>query len=114
MSPLERAQEYFDLSNKGDLEAIAEMFDANATYSSDNTGVYFGESQIMDMARPFYASFKTLCWNVHDVKEIRPNVVLFNFTFKGEQENKTIAKDGLEYVIINNENLIQHVEVRNK
>ena len=51
---------------------------------------------------------------MHDVKEIRPNVIEFDFTFKGVKDNKEIIRHGIEYVIVNEDGLLQHVEVRNK
>ena len=52
-SPLQIAQEYFELSNQADLTSIEKMFTNTSTYSSVNTGVFYGRQQIMDMVRPF-------------------------------------------------------------
>ena len=113
-SPLQIAQKYFELSNQADLNAIEKMFTDTSTYSSVNTGVFYGRKQIIDMVRPFYDSFDTLNWDVHDVKEIRPNVIEFDFTFKGVKNDKETVRHGIEYVIVNDDGLLQHVEVRNK
>jgi len=69
------------------------MFTDISTYSSVNTGVFYGREQIMEMVRPFYNSFDTLNWEIHDAKEIRPNVIEFDFTFKGVKDNKETTMD---------------------
>lgn len=108
------AKHYFDLSNEGKLTDIKTLFTPSSTYSSSNTGVYLGVDQIMRMQSEFFAGYKTLGWNIHSVEEIRPGVVLFDFTFSGETlDGKMVSRPGLEYVIVYNRKL-QHVEVRNK
>ena len=90
------------------------MLTDSTTYSSQNTGVYLGISDIMQMKHTFYGSFKEMNWDVHSVKEVRNGVVLFDFTFFGTtNDGEEITRPGLEYVIIHNEKL-QHIEVRNK
>jgi hypothetical protein len=65
------------------------------------------------MQTAFHSSFEKLKWEVHSVKEVRPGVVLFDFTFSGKKKTgETISLPGLEYVIVLNGKL-QHVEVRN-
>ena len=106
------ARHYFALSNDGDLDAIRQLFTPSSTYSSSNTGVYLGVDQILDMQTKFFAGFAQLHWQIHSVEEVRPNVVLFDFTLRGTSEDGTqIEQRGLEYVIVYNGRL-QHVEVR--
>ena len=114
MTPTEIAKRYFELSNQADLDSIEKMFTDTSTYSSINTGVFYGRDQIMNMVHPFYASFDSLKWNVHEVKEIRPHVIEFDFTFIGIKNSEETIRDGIEYVIVNNDGLLQHVEVRSK
>ncbi|MGI9335246.1 MAG: nuclear transport factor 2 family protein [Gammaproteobacteria bacterium] len=108
------AHHYFDLSNQGKLADIEKLFTPSSTYSSANTGVYLGAEQIMEMQTKFFASFKTMGWVVHSFEEVKPGVVLFDFTFSGTTlDGETIHRPGREYVIVYNGKL-QHVEVRNK
>lgn len=108
------AEKYFELSNERDLSSIQELLTDTTTYSSQNTGVYLGIDQIMEMKRSFYGNFEEMNWDVHSVKEIRPGVILFDFTFKGKtKDGDEVVRPGDEYVIVK-AGKIQHVEVRNK
>lgn len=111
---IELARRYFELSNQADLPAIKQLFTSSSTYSSINTGVYLGVDQILDMQTKFFAGFVQLHWQIHSVEEVRPNVVLLDFTLHGTRNDDTqIEQHGLEYVIVFNGKL-QHVEVRAK
>ena len=111
---LQLAKHYFDLSNEGRLADIKKLFTPSSTYSSANTGVYLGADQIMDMQKKFFASFETMGWDVHSVKEIKPGIVFFDFTFSGKTlDGEAVHRVGQEYVIVYN-GKIQHIEVRNK
>jgi hypothetical protein len=108
------AKHYFDLSNEGKLTDIKELFTSSSTYSSANTDIYLGADQIMDMQTKFFAGFKTMGWDVHSVKEVKPGIVLFDFTFTGKTlDGEVVQRSGREYVVVYN-GKIQHVEVRNK
>ena len=108
------AEHYFALSNAGKLDEIETLFTPSSTYSSANAGVFLGAEQIIGMQRTFFSSFKKMGWDVHNVEEVRPGVVLFDFTFSGvTNDDENINRPGLEYVIVYNDKL-QHVEVRNK
>lgn len=114
LSAIEIAEHYFKLSNARNLEEIVKLLTDSSTYSSQNTGVYIGVSQIMEMKRKFYGSFKEMHWDVSSVEEVRPGVVLFDFVFTGTTVGgEDIRRPGLEYVIVHN-NKLQHIEVRNK
>ena len=54
MSPIATVQHYFDLSNNRNLEKVFKLFALEATYSSDNTGLHFGISDIRDMMQNFF------------------------------------------------------------
>jgi ketosteroid isomerase-like protein len=111
---LQLAKHYFDLSNEGKLADIKKLFTPSSTYSSANTGVYLGVEQIMAMQAEFFAGYEFLSWNVHNVEEVRPGVVLFDFTFSGKiRDGKTVSRRGVEYVVVH-DGKIQHIEVRNK
>ena len=111
---IELAKRYFELSNNADLAAIAELFTDSSTYSSVSTGVYLGGQSIMQMQRAFFADNSALRWSVNSVEEIRPGVVLFDFTLTGEgRDGGKFVRHGIEYVIVHN-GCLQHVEVRAK
>ena len=111
---IEVAQEYFARSNARDLTALEGMISDSTTYSSVHTDVYLGRKQIMEMKRTFYGSFVELHWDVHTVEEVRPGVLLFDFTFHGtKNDGEVVERPGLEYVIVH-EGKLQHIEVRNR
>ena len=68
----------------------------------------------MAMQQQFFAGYETLGWVVNSAEEVKPGIVLFDFSFSGKTlDGKAVNRDGLEYVIIHN-NKIQHIEVKNK
>ena len=108
------AKQYFDLSNKRKLTEIKKLFSSSSTYSSANKGIFLGADQIMDMQTKFFSGFNTLGWDVHTIKEIKPGIVFFDFTFTGiTLDGEVVQRSGKEYVIVYN-GKIQHVEVRNE
>ncbi len=112
--PLQLANQYFKLSNDGNLTEIQTLLTPSSTYSSVSTGVYLGADQIMQMQNDFYALFETMHWDIHHAEVVKPGIVLFDFTFTGTKlDGETIHREGLEYVIIF-DGKIQHIEVRNK
>lgn len=114
MSALVTAKEYFDLSNARDLEGIANIFAEDATYSSDNTGLYYGKNDIMTMINGFFSSFSELNWVVHSIEEKTPHIVEMDFTFTGKDQNGSdVERRGLESLIIV-DGKIRHIEMRNR
>ena len=108
------AKYYFNLSNQRNLSEIESLLTPSSTYSSVNTGVFLGVDQIVEMQKQFFDSFDTMGWDIQRVEEVRPGVVLFEFTFSGvTHDGEEVHRPGLEYVIVHNQK-IQHVEVRNK
>jgi len=90
------------------------MFTNRSTYSSQNTGIFFGTNQIMKMMKEFFDLFIALQWNINSIKEVSEGVVLFDFLLLGEKlDGEKISIEGLEYLCIY-ENKIQHVDIRNK
>lgn len=111
---LQLAERYFELSNARDLKTIRSLFTDCSTYSSGTTGLYLGADDIMNMQEGFFARFHSLEWIVHSSTEIKPAIVLFDFSFAGETlDGNTVNTTGLEYVVVCN-NRIQHVEIRGK
>jgi ketosteroid isomerase-like protein len=64
MTPTQLTKHYFEVSNKSDFTEIEKLFTENATYSSQNTGLYLGIDDIVDMQRNFHRSFEKLEWKV--------------------------------------------------
>jgi len=113
-SAIEIAKLYFTLSNQRNLKEIKTLLTDTTTYSSPNVGVFLGKEQIMEMKYKFYDEFKEMKWSTSSVEEIRPGVILFNFTFTGiTNRDEKVVRSGLEYVIVKNGKL-QHIEVRNE
>jgi|GEM_PF-2029233 len=121
-APIDIAKHYFDLSNQGDLDAIALLFAKDATYSSAHTGLYFGREAIMAMMQEFFASYQTRRWHVNSIWEVNSSIIGFDFTFKGMQaalpdtpsEAQHITREGIEHIIVGGDCLIRHIEVRPK
>lgn len=113
MSALNVTRQYFELSNERDLEKILSMFSEDATYSSENTGLYFGLDDIRSMVTNFYANFPYLHWEIHSMEETTPHIaeVVFTLTAKDTLGNELI-RPGVERVVVVDDKL-RHVEVRN-
>jgi hypothetical protein len=109
---VELAKRYFELSNQGDMNSIGAMFTDSSTYSSVNTGVYLGRSQIMNMMRAFHSAYASLNWTINSIEEIRPGVAQIEFTLRSvNTQGEVTESHGNEYVLAFNGRL-QHVEVR--
>lgn len=111
-SSLEISQLYFDLSNQGDLKAIEMLFQPDATYSSVNTGLYYGTEHIFPMMRAFFAAHKKLKWQIQSIEQLNDHITELYFCCEainnaGEQKNFS----GIERIVVV-DGLIRHVEVR--
>jgi hypothetical protein len=114
MTAIEKAQHYFDLSNASDFDRIKSLFTKSSTYCSGTGELYLGVNDIMAMQRSYHGSFKSLKWQVNTVDQIKSDIILLDFDFKGEsQACEKVEYSGLEYIIIHNEK-IQHIDVRRK
>ncbi len=113
MKPLEVAQHYFDLSNESNFDEIKKLFSDTTTYSSQNTGIYLGVDSIIEMQKQFHAQFKNLHWHVNSVEEVKPGVILFDYTFKATSiSGEAVEALGIEYVVVDGGKIV-HVEIRN-
>ena len=113
MSPLATVQHYFDLSNNRDLEKVFKLFALDATYSSDNTGLYFGISDIRDMMQNFFDRYPELHWEIHSIQETTPQIIELDFTLRGtDTRGEKIIRPGIERIVVVSEQL-RHIEVRN-
>jgi len=114
MTNLEIAQHYFGLSNKSDFTNIAPLFTDTTTYSSQNTGLFLGKDDILNMQRAFHDKFSSLHWQVNSVEEVKPGIIKFDYDFTAETPSREKVKSsGIEYVIVH-DGIIQHIEIRNK
>ena len=113
MSPIATVQHYFDLSNNRNLEKVFKLFALEATYSSDNTGLYFGISDIRDMMQNFFDNYPKLHWEIHSIQETTSQIVELNFTLRGtDTQGEKIIRPGIERIVVVDEHL-RHIEVRN-
>ncbi len=107
------ARHYFELSNAGNLVEIRTLFTPSSTYCSVNSGFYLGVDQIMAMQTAFFNAHQAVSWQVHNSEEVKPGIVLFDFSFSGTSlQGEKIDRSGHEYVIVFN-GKIQHIDVRN-
>lgn len=114
MTNLEIAKRYFDLSNNSDFTKIAELLTPTTTYSSQNTGLYLGAEDILNMQRSFHIKFSSLKWSMNSVEEVKPGIILIDYEFSATFSNgEKVESSGLEYVIVH-DGKIQHIEIRNK
>jgi len=54
MNNIELAYNYFKLSNESNMIEIEKLFKESITYSSKNTGLYFGINNIIEMQKSFH------------------------------------------------------------
>jgi len=106
------SRRYFELSNAAKLNDIAELFEVEATYSSDHTGLYFGLHDIMAMMTAFFQNHQSLHWQINQLRNLSDEMVEIEFTLQrttagGEQQ----TTQGIERLVIN-QGLIRHIEVR--
>jgi hypothetical protein len=114
MKASELAQLYFDLSNARDLKTVETLLQLSITYSSDNTGLYFGRENVMKMMREFFDLFPQLHWEVHSLISVSEHIAEIIFTLTGTKNDGTkITRPGIERIVVE-QDLIRHIEVRNR
>ncbi len=105
-------QLYFELSNRGDLSAIQALIIPEATYSSANTGLYYGITDIMAMMEGFFKSHQSLKWQIDSIATLSEHICEVHFTCKRSgADGKTSEHTGVERVVVV-DGLIRHIEVR--
>ncbi len=103
---------YFELSNQGDLSTIKTMFHPEATYSSTNTGLYYGVEDIMVMMQSFFAQFEAIDWHIDALKTHGEHITEVAFTCRTTDLHGTqLKRTGTERLVVA-EGLIRHIEVR--
>lgn len=107
------AKRYFEASNNSDFDKIKNLLEVNATYSSQNTGIYLGRNSILKMQKTFHNSFSKLNWRIDSVEEEKPGIIKFEYTFEAITLSSELVKSrGVEFVIVL-EGKIRHIEIRN-
>ncbi len=106
------ARHYFELSNQAELAAVAQLFQSDATYSSDRTGLYYGVSDIMTMMENFFAGYHQIQWQIEQLACFTEHIVEIRFSCQtiDHQGSKT-ERLGVERLVIV-DGLIRHIEVR--
>ena len=106
-------EKYFELSNASKLDEVFLLFASDATYSSDNTGLFFGLEDIKEMMTNFFASFPKLHWEVHSIELKSEHIAEVEFTLRAHNKvGETIERRGIERLVVVAEK-IRHIEVRN-
>lgn len=105
-------QLYFELSNAGNLSAIQALIIPEATYSSANTGLYYGITDIMAMMTAFFKSHQRLKWQVDSINALTDYITEVNFTCEStDKTGQSVTRTGVERVVVV-DGLIRHIEVR--
>ncbi|WP_395374761.1 nuclear transport factor 2 family protein [Marinicella sp. W31] len=105
------AQKYFDLSNQAELATIADLIHPQATYSSDNTGLYYGRKSIMQMMQQFFALHQSLHWHIDSLKQLSDHIVEIEFTCKYITADDQGSRQGIERIVAV-DGQIRHIEVQ--
>ncbi len=114
MNPVETVRRYVSLSNQGDVDAIAELIDEHAVYSSQNVGIHYKKQNILEMKRRFFGGLRSQHWEVKEYTETMPGVVQYEFWLEAMGvDGSRINKSGSETVIVNSKGKIVYVDVRN-
>jgi len=112
MNNIEISKYYFELSNNSNISEIKNLFRENTTYSSSNTWLYLGVDNIIEMQYKFHSSFNKLNWFIDSIEEIRPWIMLINFTFNWIKNTwEKIIFSWKEYIVIFDKK-IQHIEIK--
>lgn len=104
---------YLELSNAGELQAIAGMFAEDATYGSTNVGGHRGRAAITRMMTEFFGRYEELAWETGPLIPVGDRSVAFDFTRRCRERgaDASIEVRGHERLDFTDEGLIRHVEV---
>lgn len=111
-SPADITQQYFAASNRADLKAVEALFQADATYSSAHTGLYYGITDIMQMMTDFFQRHSHLNWTIDELTEASDHLIEVQFTLRACPKNgEAFERQGTERLVID-QGLIRHIEIR--
>jgi len=103
---------YFSLSNQGNLKDIKKLFHPEATYSSEQTGLYYGVEDIMTMMHHFFNQYQSLHWHIDEMKAKTPLITEIKFSCLAVDHHQVKSeRTGVERLLVVDE-LIRHIEVR--
>ena len=105
------AEEYFALSNDRDLTSIFTLLNPEATYSSNNTGLFFGVNDIRKMMTAFFADHPYVHWTILGLREFSEHITEVDLTVVStDREGDQTERSGLERIVAAS-GTIRHIEV---
>lgn len=108
MDVLEKAIEYFEKSNRGDLPPIFEMLSPKIHYFSDQVGTFEGLDSVRAMMTEFFKKFTVIKWDIISseiLKNGRASIV-FQMRATEQSSQKRILRSGREEVEIDENGMI--------
>ena len=110
---IDLAKTYVALSNKHNLELIAQMFAGDTTYYSSYFGEFKGCVAINEMMISFFSRFSDAYWNVESYRLIGDRCVEFSFIMTGTDatSGEHVERHGVEQIHFAPDGLISHIAV---
>ena len=107
-------EEYFALSNDRDLTSIFTLLNPEATYSSNNTGLFFGVNDIRKMMTAFFADHPYIQWPILELRELSEHISEVDFTVVStDREGDQTEHSGVERIVAAS-GTIRHIEVHSR
>ncbi len=104
-------EEYFALSNDRDLTSIFTLLNPEATYSSNNTGLFYGVNDIRKMMTAFFAYHPYIHLTILELRELSDHITEVDFTvISTDREGDQAERSGLERIVAAS-GTIRHIEV---
>ena len=104
-------EQYFALSNDRDLTSIFTLLNPEATYSSNNTGLFYGVNDIRKMMTAFFADHPYIQWTILELRELSEHITEVDFTVVStDREGNQTERSGLERIVVAS-GAIRHIEV---
>ncbi len=102
-----RARAYVEASNAHDLQRIAPMFAADATYTSSRTGTFAGVPEIIAMMAGFFGQFGDAAWHTENWRVVDGDGVAFDFVLTAGGSERS----GVERIFFDSQGLIGRIEI---
>ena len=107
-------EEYFALSNDRDLTSIFTLLNPEATYSSKNTGLFYGVDDIRKMMTEFFEDHPYIQWTILELRELSEHITEVDFTVVStDREGDQTERSGLERIVAAS-GTIRHIEVHGR